>query len=277
MTINIPNMVVQRLKSVTPEFRGILKKKESENSNEADTADIVIDMLEKVFGFKRIEDIRREFPIQGGKCDIAVMLKKKLAYLIEVKRIGTELKDNHVNQAVSYASRAGVENVVLTNGKQWQVYRVIWRGKIVKNLLFKVDFLNLNLKRKEQLEHLFSLSSHGVQKSTLDEVYKQSQVLNKYTVGNLLLEDPVLEVVRREMRRLTDSKKIFTLEQIKQMLRDKVIRRELLDEDGKEDARKLIKKASRKQKKTATNKTTGSADKNNTEPVKRRIFGGILG
>ena len=65
MAISIPNVVVTRLKSATPRFRDILRKKIEEDVNEADTVTIITDMLEKVFGFDKIEDIKKEFRIQG--------------------------------------------------------------------------------------------------------------------------------------------------------------------------------------------------------------------
>ena len=40
----------------------------------------------------------------------------KLHYLIEVKAIGSDLKENHVKQAVDYAANEGVDWVLLTTG-----------------------------------------------------------------------------------------------------------------------------------------------------------------
>lgn len=262
MSISIPNVVVKRLKSATPRYRDILKKKIEEDLNEADTVTIITDMLEKVFGFDKIEDIRKEFRIQGNyKCDIAVMLKKKVAYLIEVKSIGSTLSNKHIKQAVTYASREGIDNVVLTNGILWQVYRVTLQDKVQNELMFEIDFLNLNLKSKEDLERLFLLCNRGVQRSAIDGFYEHSQVFNKYTLGRLLLTDPVLNVVRREMRKLKDGMRQISLDQIQEKLEQEVIKRDLLGEDG-EDAKKLIAKASRKQKKVSARKTAESADEN---------------
>ena len=262
MSISIPNVVVKRLKSATPRYRDILKKKIEEDLNEADTVTIITDMLEKVFGFDKIEDIRKEFRIQGNyKCDIAVMLKKKVAYLIEVKSIGSTLSNKHIKQAVTYASREGIDNVVLTNGILWQVYRVTLQDKVQNEMMFEIDFLNLNLKSKEDLERLFLLCNRGVQRSAIDGFYEHSQVFNKYTLGRLLLTDPVLNVVRREMRRLKDGMRQISLDQIQEKLEQEVIKRDLLGEDG-EDAKKLIAKASRKQKKASSRKTAESADEN---------------
>ena len=54
--------------------------------------------------------------IRSTFCDLAVKLDGHLAFLIEVKAIGLELKEQFVKQAVDYAANQGVEWVVLTNG-----------------------------------------------------------------------------------------------------------------------------------------------------------------
>ena len=69
-----------------------------------------------------------------------------------------------------------------------------------------------------------------------------------------------MKVVRREMRKLKGGMRQIPFEHIREMIEQEVIKRELLGEDG-EDAKKLIAKASRKQRKATTRKTTESVDK----------------
>lgn len=57
---------------------------------------IVSDMLAEVFGFDKYSEVTRELCIRGTYCDLAVRIDQKLRFLIEVKAIGTELKDQHV-------------------------------------------------------------------------------------------------------------------------------------------------------------------------------------
>ncbi len=62
--------------------------------------------------------------IRSTLCDLAVKLQGSLAFLLEVKAIGSELKDQHVKQAIYHADNQGVERVGLTNGNTRRVYKV---------------------------------------------------------------------------------------------------------------------------------------------------------
>lgn len=61
-----------------------------------------------------------EHAIRGTYCDLAVRIDGKLAFLLEVKAVGLDLKDQHVKQSVDYAANQGCEWVVLTNGIEWR-------------------------------------------------------------------------------------------------------------------------------------------------------------
>jgi len=98
----IPSVVQKRLNEAVPKFRKVLEQARERDVNESDTVTIVTDMLEEVFGFDKYADITREFAIQGTYCDLAIKTGKQVDYLIEVKAIGLELKDNHLKQAVNY-------------------------------------------------------------------------------------------------------------------------------------------------------------------------------
>ena len=121
---SIPPTVIKRLETAVPRFQKILKDAKERDVNESDTVTIVTDMLQEVFGYDKYSEITSEYAIQGTYCDLAVIMKKRVEYLIEVKAIGLELNDRHIKQAVNYASSEGVRWVVLTNGAKWEIHRV---------------------------------------------------------------------------------------------------------------------------------------------------------
>ena len=122
--MSVPAAVQKRLNLAVPKFKKILTDSKERDVNESDTVTIITDMLEEIFGFDKYTDITREYAIQGTYCDLAIKTGKMVDYLIEVKAIGLDLKDNHLKQAVNYASREGIKWVVLTNGILWQIHRV---------------------------------------------------------------------------------------------------------------------------------------------------------
>ena len=169
------------------------------------------------------------------------MYLKKLKLLIELKSAGLELKDYHVKQAIDYAANQGVDWVVLTNGSIWQVYKVSFTKPINKELIFEINILDVNYHNEKDLEMLFSLSKEGLERSVLDDLYSQSLATNKYILGNLLFSDDVINALRREIRR-NFTKVSVGNDEIKGALYNSVIKREILEGEDADLARKKIKK-----------------------------------
>jgi len=237
----VPAAVVKRLTATVPKFRKILLQAKERDVNESDTVTIVTDMLEEIFGFDKYSDITREFAIQGTYCDLAIKTGKHVDYLVEVKAIGLELKDIHLKQAVNYASREGIKWVVLTNGIIWQIHRVTLDARVVSEELCALDFLELNTKKKEALEVLFLLCKRGLIKDNIDRYYEYKQSINKYAIGALLCSEGVTSVVRRELRRMNPGIKV-TIDEIDEMIRTEIIKREIQDSESAKDARKQVAK-----------------------------------
>ncbi len=243
---SIPTAVVKRLISTVPKFKKILAKAKERDVNESDTVTIITDMLEEVFGFDKYSEITREYAIQGTYCDLAIKTRKRIEYLIEVKAIGLDLNDKHLKQAVNYASREGIKWVVLTNGIKWEIHRVTLENKVQNEKLFVFDFIEMNPRQADQQDLLFLLCKRGVQKDLIDDYYEYRQAVNRYTVGALLLTDSITNVVRRELRKLKPGIKVTT-EEIKNLIHDGVIKREILESEAGIEANKQLSKFLRKQ------------------------------
>ena len=196
---NIPTVTSKRISAALPKFMKVLAQARERDVNESDTVTIVTDILEEVFGFDKYTEITREYAIQGTYCDLAIKTAKKIEYLIEVKAIGIGLKDTHLRQAVSYASQEGIRWVVLTNWIMWQIHRVTVEDRVESTKLIEFDFTALNPRKKDDQEMLFLLCKRGVQKDLIDEFYEYRQSVNRYTVGAVLLTEPVISVIRREL------------------------------------------------------------------------------
>jgi hypothetical protein len=223
---------------------------------------IVKDMLGEVFGYDKYSEVTSEFAIRGTYCDLAIKVDTVLHTLIEVKAVGLDLKEAHVKQAVDYAVNQGVDWVLLTNGVCWRVYHVVFAKPIEQELVVDIDFSTLSTRSEADLERLFLWCKEGWQKSVLSEYHTQRQALSRFFVGAMLLTDPVLDVIRRELRRVSPDVKIDT-EQIKAVLSAEVIKREVLEGDKADEARKKISRAASKalrQIAVKPAKSTGDAD-----------------
>jgi predicted type IV restriction endonuclease len=242
---SIPKKVIERLTNGLKQFQPILSTAKARDDGEADTVMIVTDMLANVFGYDKYSEVTAEYAIRGTYCDLATKLEGTLQALIEVKAIGLELKDQHVKQAVDYAANQGVDWVVLTNGMHWRVYNVIFGKPIDQELVIEIDVCSMNPKNQADLEILYLFCKEGWVKSVLGDYQLQKQALSRFFLGALILSDPVLEVIRRELRRVSPDVRI-EIEQIKGVLGSEVLKREVIDGDKAVEAQKKIARAASK-------------------------------
>lgn len=226
-------------------YQAILAAARARDVNEADTVTIIKDMLADVFGYDKYTEVTSEFAIRGSYCDLATKLDGRIATLIEVKAIGIDLKDQHVKQAVDYAANQGVEWVLLTNGVSWRVYHLIFGKPIDFELIVDIDFLQLNPRSDATIEKLYLWCKEGWVKSALGDFKDRKDALSRFVIAATIMTDPILDVIRRELRRLTPDARIDT-DQIREVLTSEVLKRDVLEGEKADDARRRIARAASK-------------------------------
>jgi hypothetical protein len=257
--MSLPTRVTSRLTAALKKYQPILHSAKARDVNESDTALIATDLLHEIFGFDKYTEITSEFMIRSTFCDLAIKIDGKLHLLVEVKAVGTDLKDQHAKQAVDYAANQGVEWVVLTNAVGWRVYSVGFTKPLTSELVAELDLLTLNPRSSTDLDTLFLLTREGIVKSALTEYHEQRQAMNRFLLGALLLSDPLLSVVRRELRRLSPGVKIST-EEIQTVLAQEVLKREVVEGDKADEARSKLRRLVARTQRTVRSPTpTGGA------------------
>jgi Type I restriction enzyme R protein N terminus (HSDR_N) len=261
----IPKKVVERLIAGIKRYQPILASAKARDVNEADTVTIVKDMFADLFGYDKYAEVTGEYAIKGTYCDLATKIDGVVQTLIEVKAIGIDLKDAHVNQAVDYAAKEGVDWVLLTNGRTWRVYHLVFAKPIEQELVVDIDFLGMSARSESDLELLYLWCKEGWQRNVLDEYHTQQQALSRFFLGAMLQTDPVLEVIRRELRRVSPDVRI-DIDQIKQVLATEVIKREVLEGEKAEDARKKISRVASKALRAASQRSASDTQEVPAEP-----------
>ena len=239
---SIPKKVAERLVSGLKRYQPILAAAKARDVGETDTVTIIKDMLADVFGYDKYSELTSEYAIRGTFCDLAVKLDGKLSTLIEVKAIGIDLKEQHVKQAVDYAANQGVDWVLLTNGIRWCVYHVLFTRPIQTELVVDIDFSVLSARSDADIELLYLWCKEGWQRSALGDFHTQKQALSRFFLGAMVLSDSVLEVIRRELRRVSPDVRI-DIDQIRTVLSNEVIKREVMEGEKADEAKKKIAKA----------------------------------
>lgn len=235
----VPTKIAERFTSGIKRFQPIVASAKSRDINESDTVTIIKDILSEIFGYDKYSEITSEHVIKGTYCDLALKLDGELRLLIEAKAIGIELKESHVKQAVDYAANQGVDWVVLTNAEIWRVYRISFTKPIDQELVLEFNFNDLSSRKNNDLDMLYLLSKESWSKSLLGEYHTQRQALSRFLIGAIILSDPVLEVLRRELRRISPGVKIETGD-IASILPTEVLKRDILEGEKANDAKKKI-------------------------------------
>ena len=256
---SVPKKVAERLTAGIKRYQPILAAAKSRDVGEADTVTIIKDMLADVFGYDKYLEVTSEYSIRGTYCDLGIKIDGTLQTLIEVKSIGLELKDNHVKQAIDYAANQGVDWVLLSNGTCWRVYHLVFAKPIDQELVVDIDFSAMNPRSENDIEHLYLWCKEGWQRSVLGEYHTRKQALSRFFIGAMLQTDSVLEVIRRELRRVSPDVRI-DIEQIKAVLTNEVIKREVTEGDKAEEARKKITRATSKALRAASQRATSNKE-----------------
>ena len=242
---NIPKKVAERFIKAVPKFQKVLQIAKDRDINETDTVAVLNDIFGDVFGYDKYLEVTSELAIRGTYCDLALRIDGNVQFLIEAKAIGRDLKESHMKQACDYGANHGVQWVVLTNGVDWQIYRIRFERPINFDLVCTFEFLSLNARNEKDQEILFLLSKEGLGKNAREDYYEKVQSVNRYIIGNLIVSEPVISVIRRELRRIADGMKI-DLGEIESIIRAQVLKREIVEGEEAEAAQSRLDKFYRK-------------------------------
>lgn len=231
--MKITKKTEERIKASIGKFQKVLGIAKDRDLNESDTVSIITDMLAEVFGYDKYLEVTSELAIRGTYCDLAIKLNDKFEYLIECKAIGIDLKDNHLRQAIGYGANKGIQWIILTNGMEWQIHKLKFEQPIQCELVTKFNVNELSMKNERDIEKLAIITKEGVEKAFREELYEKIQCVNKFVVGQLLLSEPVVSTIRRELKKLSDGINVEEAEVIA-LLRDTVLRREIVDETSED-------------------------------------------
>jgi hypothetical protein len=267
--MGISKKVSTRIITELKRYQPILADAKRRDISESDTVVIVGDMLADVLGYNKYQEITAEFAIRGTYVDLAVRVGSDVRFLVEVKSIGSELKDLHVKQAIDYGANQGIEWVILTNGTHWRIYRVIFKQPIDKTLVFEADLSTLNLRDSDAIECIGTLSREGFTQSSMDALAQQKQATNKFTVAAILLSDPVVMIARRELRRLYPAVKIDE-DILRSVITSEALKREVVDGEeacAAQDALKKAVRAAKRQKNKAATEASAQGPKPSATPA----------
>lgn len=257
-----PKRVADRIEISVARFQQELRGARDRDVNESDTASIIRDMLADLFGYEKNLEVTSELAIRGTFCDLAIRVDNKIEFLIEVKAIGKTLKESHLNQVSNYGANNGVPWVILTNGMLWRVFKIRFEQPISYDLVCDIDFSSIDGKLEDDQEKVFIICKEGINKDAREQFYDKTRSLNRFVLGALVLSDKVVLAIRSELRKVSDGF-LVAPEDIKQVLENEVLKRDVIDGDEAQKAQSRVKRFYRKASKETAE---GSAPEIQTPP-----------
>jgi len=242
----------QLLSALKEYHRQYLKKSKTE-LDESGTRLMINAFLTEVLGYTPIEDVRTEYMIRGTYADYVVQTKgkEKGHFLVEVKSTGIELSEKHLRQAIHYAADAGIDWALLSNGKQFDFYKISFGKPINEKKVFSIDLSDYS-KLKQNTETIQYLHKRSVTDKGLDLLWKKCEALEPKTIAGLLHNQPILNFIKRALKKRYKHK--FTDEEVGSSI-DRIICEKIQLEDIKQRTFRGKAKEKKKVQKRYTPKT----------------------
>ena len=131
-----------------------------------------------------------------------------------------------------------------------------------------MDLLTANPRSPQVLECIGNLSREGFAQSSMTTFFQQRQVTNKFALAAMLLSEPMLQALRREVRRLGQGVRV-EVDELRGVLETEVLKRDVFDGDDAKQAADFVRRANRaadRAKAKATGATASPASANPGDP-----------
>jgi hypothetical protein len=181
-------------------FIPLMEEARDDGLNEADTVLRLCRFFEEVLGYDGLRDISREAELKGKYVDVCVKIDGRVRLLVEAKAGNVRLRDKHIEQAQSYASRNNYRWVLLTNGIDWYLYHLTFDEGIEYERAFAIS-LTAEGDLDDAATKLALLHKKSLAKGQLDEYWDMTTALGASSIGRALFHENVLMLIRREIRR----------------------------------------------------------------------------
>ncbi|HAU40115.1 MAG: stress protein, tellurium resistance TerD [Candidatus Peregrinibacteria bacterium GW2011_GWF2_43_17] len=161
--------------------------------------------LTDILGYASIEEIKTEYMIRGTYADYVIQVKGERSFLVEVKAFSLNLSDKHLRQATNYGANEGIEWTLLTNGRNFDFYKIIFNKPIEIKKVFSID-LNDHLKLKEYAEVLQYLHRDFAPRKGLHNLWNRYLALEPSGICKFLYAKPVINFLKRGLKRKFKTK-----------------------------------------------------------------------
>lgn len=173
--------------------------------DEATTRLMINSFLSDVLGFISIEQIKPEYEIHGTYADYVIQINGKRYIIVEVKKISIALSEKHLRQVKNYAANEGIDWALLTNGRQFQLYRVLFNKPIESREVLSVDLSNES-QLKNAVEDFQYMTKYLLPKRGLDHLWNRFLALEASSLSKLLCSSKIIGHLKRQLNKKFKTK-----------------------------------------------------------------------
>ena len=173
--------------------------------DESGTRIMVNHFLTDVLGFIPIEDVKTEYMIRGTYADYVIQTKGERNFLVEVKALSFALSEKHLRQAINYGANEGIEWALLTNGKTFQFYKILFNKPIESRKVFEFDLADTS-QFKDCVELMQYITKDGIAVKGLNALWNKTCALDPANVAGLLFNPSVTNFLKRTLKNKFKSK-----------------------------------------------------------------------
>jgi Type I restriction enzyme R protein N terminus (HSDR_N) len=173
--------------------------------DESGTRLMVNHFLTEVLGFIPIEEVKTEYMIRGTYADYVIQCKAERQFLVEVKALSFALSEKHLRQAINYGANEGIEWALLTNGKSFQFYKILFNKPIESRKVFEFDLSDAS-QFKLCVEVMQYITKDGIMNKGLAALWSKTCALDPVNVAGLLFNTAVTNFIKRTLKNKFKSK-----------------------------------------------------------------------
>ena len=164
--------------------------------DESGTRLMINTFLSDVLGYTHLEEIRTEYMIKGTYADYVIQASGIRHFLVEVKAYSLQLSDKHLRQTVNYGANEGIEWALLTNGKTFEFYKILFNKPIESRKIFTVDLTDSsNVKHSAEL--LQYLHRDSILKKGLKLLWNKCEALDPMNVASIIYSKEVMNTIKK--------------------------------------------------------------------------------
>jgi len=173
--------------------------------DESGTRIMINNFLSEVLGYKPLEEIKTEYMIKGTYADYVIQINKTRHFLVEVKALSFDLSEKHLRQTINYGANEGIEYALLTNGKSFEFYKIIFEQPISQRLIFSLDLSDLT-KLKDNANYLQHLHRDSVVKNEFVPLWNKCEAFDSTNVAGIICSEPVLNAIKKLIKQKYNEK-----------------------------------------------------------------------